>query len=74
VSIEELIIDTVRTLPPDKQQEILAFAKSLQQQQNSAGQTPHASLFGFWSGVDVSEDDIAQARQEMWDNFPRDLT
>jgi len=30
------------------------------------------SLYGLWKGVSISEQDIAEARQEMWGNFPRD--
>ncbi|HRJ42878.1 MAG: hypothetical protein KJZ86_20765 [Caldilineaceae bacterium] len=30
------------------------------------------SLYGLWKGFSISEDDIAEARQEMWGNFPRD--
>ncbi|RLT44676.1 MAG: hypothetical protein DWI57_02795 [Chloroflexi bacterium] len=30
------------------------------------------SLHGLWKGVSISEEDIAEARQEMWGNFPRD--
>ncbi|MBI3958914.1 MAG: hypothetical protein HY328_08900 [Chloroflexi bacterium] len=30
------------------------------------------SLYGLWKGVSISEEDIAEARQEMWGNFPRD--
>ena len=30
------------------------------------------SLRGLWKGLDISEDDIAQARREMWASFPRE--
>jgi len=35
---------------------------------------PRESLLGLWKGMgfDVSEEDIAEARREMWGNFPRD--
>ncbi|HID09854.1 MAG TPA: hypothetical protein EYP17_00940 [Candidatus Latescibacteria bacterium] len=28
------------------------------------------SLRGLWRDLDISEDDIAQVRREMWGNFP----
>jgi hypothetical protein len=34
---------------------------------------PKKSLYGMWAGlVDISEEDIAEARREMWGNFPRE--
>jgi len=33
---------------------------------------PRKSLRGIWRGVDITEDDINQARNEMWANFPRE--
>jgi hypothetical protein len=30
------------------------------------------SLRGLWRGSNVSELDIAQMRQEVWENFPRE--
>jgi hypothetical protein len=33
---------------------------------------PRRSLLGIWEGVDVSEEDIDEARREMWGNFPRE--
>jgi len=35
-------------------------------------QKPRQSLLGLWEGVSISEDDIDEARQEMWGNFPRE--
>ena len=34
--------------------------------------TETKSLRGLWRGLDISEADIAEARQEMWGNFPRE--
>jgi hypothetical protein len=30
------------------------------------------SLYGLWSDVSVSAEDIDEARSEMWSNFPRE--
>ncbi|MBC6479297.1 MAG: hypothetical protein GDA56_17545 [Hormoscilla sp. GM7CHS1pb] len=32
---------------------------------------PRKSLRGLWRGLDITEEDIAEARQQMWGNFPR---
>ncbi|MBE2269989.1 MAG: hypothetical protein IAE80_17255 [Anaerolinea sp.] len=34
--------------------------------------TPRKSLYGLWEGVEVSAEDIDEARREMWGNFPRE--
>jgi hypothetical protein len=33
---------------------------------------PRRSLLGIWSDVNISEEDIDEARREMWGNFPRE--
>lgn len=35
---------------------------------------PLKSLYGLWAdlNIDVSEEDIAEVRREMWANFPRE--
>ena len=72
MSLEEAILDKVRSLPPDKQREVLEFAQAL-----SAGPSakkPLRSPKGLWAdlGIDVSGADLAEIRREMWQNFPRD--
>ena len=32
---------------------------------------PVRSLRGLWKGLNITEQDIAEARREMWGNFPR---
>ena len=36
---------------------------------------PLRSLLGLWSdlNIHITEEDIAEARREMWGNFPRDI-
>ena len=69
-SIEEALVAKVRELPVDKQQEVLDFVSSLETKKKR----PLKSLYGLWTGhgVDISEEDIAEARKEMWGNFPRE--
>lgn len=64
MTTEEAIVDTIRALPPDHQQEVLHFAEFLQQKTQDV-RPAYKTLFGFWTDVDVSADDIARARQEM---------
>ena len=57
---------------PDKQKEVLDFVETLEK---NAGATRHRrSLKGLWAdlGVEVSSEDIAETRREMWGGFPRE--
>jgi hypothetical protein len=73
MSIEELVVERLRGLPPQKQQEVLEFAESLTE--NPAGRKPLRGAAGLWAGMgfEITEEDIAEARKEMWGNFPRDI-
>jgi hypothetical protein len=48
------------------------IAASLKQEIASETKTPLRSLYGLWAGTNVSEEDIEEARREMWGNFPRE--
>ena len=73
MTIEESILEMVRALPADKQQEVLDFADFLKSK--SLPKQPRKSSRGLWAGhgVSISEQDIAQVRREMFGNFPREL-
>ena len=73
MSVEDALIEKLRVLPPDKQQEVLDFIEFLQRKAKIA--QPRRSLEGLWAdlGVDITEEEIAEVRREMWGNFPRDI-
>jgi hypothetical protein len=73
MTIEQTVIEKLRELPPDKQQEVLDFIQLLKHK--SQPKKPRRSLYGLWSdlGIEITETDIAEARQEMWGNFPKDI-
>jgi len=56
-----------------KQREVLEFVDSLTANTNS--RQPLRSLRGLWKdfNINITEDDISEARREMWGNFPRDI-
>ena len=68
--IEVAVVAKLRELPVDKRQEVLAFVSAL----TPAPKRPRKSLYGLWAGqgVEISENDISEARKEMWGNFPRE--
>lgn len=73
MNIEQALLEKVRSLPLEKQQELLNFAEFLQQK--VAVKRPRRTVKGLWAGfsIDITEEDIAESRQEMWGNFPRNI-
>ena len=73
MTIEEMVLEKLRGLPPEKQKEVLEFAESLKQ--TNGPPKPLRSLEGLWADldIDITEEDISEARREMWGNFPRDI-
>ncbi|MGB2622431.1 MAG: DUF2281 domain-containing protein [Candidatus Acidiferrum sp.] len=73
MTIEQQVLEKLRDLPPEKQKEVLDFVDHLKE--NSAPKPPLKSLRGLWKDLNfhVTEEDIAEARREMWGNFPRDI-
>ena len=70
MSLEEMVIEYLRGLPVDKQHEVLDFVRFLRHR--AVAPRPPQSLKGLWSGVRITEEDIAEGRREMWENFPRE--
>jgi len=72
MTIEEAILEKIRALPPDEQHEVLDFAEFLEARREKP--IAREPLRGLWKdlGVSVSEEDIAEARREMWGNFPQE--
>jgi hypothetical protein len=73
MNLEEAVLERLRHLPVDKQQQLLDFAEFLSQK--TTLKTPLLTVRGLCADlkVDITEEDIAQARQEMWGNFPRNI-
>ncbi|MFZ3329686.1 MAG: DUF2281 domain-containing protein [Candidatus Acidiferrales bacterium] len=74
MTIEEQVLEKLRDLPAEKQKEVLDFVVFLKEK-NGRGK-PLRSLRGLWKGLDIhiTEEDIAEARREMWGDFPRDIS
>ena len=73
MTIEQTVLEKLRILPPEKQQEVLDFVEFLEWKQPAA-KHPRREWIGTASdlSVDLTEEDIAEARREMWGNFPRE--
>lgn len=70
--VEQLVIKKIRHLPLDKQQEVLDFVEFLEYK--AMPKQPRQSVKGLWAdlNVEIDEEDIAEIRNEMWQNFPRE--
>ena len=58
--------------PLDKVRLVEQVMATLEKDLTQSRKKPKRSLFGLWAGVNISEEDIDEARREMWGNFPRD--
>lgn len=57
--------------PLDKVRLIERVAPQLERDLQAINVRPRQSLRGLWKSIDISGEDIAEARREMWSNFPR---
>jgi hypothetical protein len=73
MTVEEQVLEKLRSLPPQKQKEVLDFVIHLRA---GSEKKNRPSLKGLWAdlNVKISEGDIAEARREMWGSFPRDVS
>jgi hypothetical protein len=74
MSREEAILEAIREIAPDKEKDILDRAEQITTQPQGR-KKPLPSLDGIWADlkIDLSEEDLREARREMWKNFPRDF-
>ena len=70
VTVEDAILEKVRALPPEKKAEVLEYVSGLGVERRK----PFRSPKGILADLDftLTEEDLAEARREMWANFPRD--
>lgn len=72
MSTESSVIEKILSLTPEQQRDVLEYVE--QMLQSGSANPPRRSMLGIWAdlGVKISEEDIAEARREMWGNFPRE--
>ena len=75
MTIAEAVAKSVKSLPPEKQREVLDFVEFVKNRSALRRRGALKSIRGLWKGmgIHVSEEDLRQARREMWGNFPRDV-
>ena len=73
MNIEQTVIQKLRQLPIEKQQELLDFAEFLHQKCTTKPKLQ--SIKGLCADlkIDITKEDIYRAREEIWENFPREV-
>jgi hypothetical protein len=75
MTIEQAVLENLRELPKEKQPQVLDFVTFLKQtiaKSEPSSQGVRKSYKGLWAdlGINITDEDITEARQEMWGNFP----
>jgi len=72
MSLEQAILEAVRALPAEKQQEVLSHAARLRAE--VAKGRPFKSVKGLWAGlgISLSASEIEENQRDMWSSFPRE--
>jgi hypothetical protein len=73
MTLEQEILDAVRALPANKQQELLDHAQHLRDEATQE-RKPRKSGRGLWAdlNIDLSAEAIDAARREMWKIYVKD--
>ncbi len=69
---KQRLLTTLDLLPENALKEVFTFVDySLYKQERSAKATPFKpiALGGLWENVSITDEDIAEVRQEMWRHF-----
>lgn len=72
VSLNEVLRMAHRLPLADKVRLIGQIAPQIQRELHAVPGQPRKSLLGLWKGLDITKEDIDQARREMWGQFPRE--
>ncbi|MCQ3930799.1 MAG: hypothetical protein DPW16_10105 [Chloroflexi bacterium] len=70
--LDALIAQVIELSPLERIRLVERVMATLEQEFASETHTPRRSLYGLWQDVDISGEDIDQARREMWSDFPRE--
>ncbi len=67
------VLELAEQLPPTDQARLIEqLAPRIARVLAAAQPSQRESLRGLWQGVDITDEDIAEARREMWASFPRE--
>jgi hypothetical protein len=70
--LEQAVAIAMNLSPLEKVRLVEQIMATLEQDLNPNTKQPKRSLYGIWSDVNLSAEDIDEARNEMWGQFPRE--
>lgn len=73
-SLFDQVLSLAKLLPTKEKIKLIEqIAPEIEHKQSEAAQMAYRqSLRGLWKDIEITDEDIASARQEMWENFPRE--
>jgi hypothetical protein len=72
VTLEEALVVVRRLSPVDKARLIEQIVPDLEHELRAVQSGPRKSLRGLWRGLNITAQEIDDARREMWGTFPRE--
>ena len=72
VTLEEILNLTRRLSLVEKVRLIERLAPEMERELNAARSGQRKSLRGLWKGLDITAEDLHEARRDMWSGFPRE--
>jgi hypothetical protein len=72
VTLEEALAFVRQLSPVGKARLIERMVPDIERELGASRSTPYVSLRGLRRGLDITGDEIDQARAEMWSEFPRE--
>ena len=73
MAIEQAVVAKLRALPPERRQQVLDFVEFLEHRGERKRPLKSAEGLGAGLGITITDEDIAEARREMWANVPREF-
>lgn len=71
MTLEEIVQLTKQLSLLDKVRLIEEIAPQIERELQAAQSVPRTPLGGLWKDLDITDEDIAEVRAEMWGNSPR---
>jgi hypothetical protein len=75
MSLQTELIEKIKRLPEDKQLLVKSLVDELARSREQLPEGELTPWFGSLEhmGIEITEEDIADARREMWGEFPREV-
>jgi hypothetical protein len=72
ITLDEIVKLTKQLSLLDKVRLIEELAPQIERELTVVQPAELTPLRGLWKGLDIKDEEIAEARREMWGNFPRE--